>query len=205
MNGDAISALFLLATGWLAVFAAWRLAVYPTVVADFRQRLFSLRRRMMIDWVESGMSFEKDDEAYRSLRNLINGMLRSVEQITLTHVVVLSITWLRSDFAPREPESLRFERGLQSIQDRELRRRMIQYREIVSLDLARFVLLASPLSIPVHPVYALLAALRPNSDRTRQAFKRIVAESSGISAAASRMEQLGSTLPTEPAEYAEAV
>lgn len=81
--------------GIIACMVTWRYMWLPSTLDTARDRLFDIRDKQVRAWfVERNMPL--DHPIYKALRDLLNGMLKNTESLTLIHVGAL-IAWQTSN------------------------------------------------------------------------------------------------------------
>ncbi|MFP2961840.1 hypothetical protein ACLEPN_29605 [Myxococcus sp. 1LA] len=97
MNYESLANLFWNTVAFIALIWAVYGAYVPTLKAEFRHDLFSLRRELFLLMAEGKV--DREDPSYVRLRQLINGLLREAEIITGFTTVIVSVGILRSGAA----------------------------------------------------------------------------------------------------------
>lgn len=115
----------------------------PTLVEIFRQRIFELRRGMFLDRVDKVI---EPDRAYRILMDTMNGTIRYAEHVTFGRSIVGLLVLRRYTY------EIDIALGTSSEKTRKI---LIQYRTKLHYEIARHMLLTSPL------LWALLLSMLP--------------------------------------------
>jgi len=155
----------------IALVVAFQYVFLPTVVDCFRDRMFELRRDLFLLVADGKIA--PTDQAYVSLRRLMNGTIRFAERITFVRLCMAALfMWWR--FGPerlagmREADMPNFE----SIPDPVARTAMRRIHDEMSKAGPLYIFVSSPvawlLTILVAPVLILVGLVTGTIERTKQ-------------------------------------
>ncbi|MCU1278251.1 MAG: hypothetical protein JWM53_1797 [bacterium] len=141
----------------VAAIAALRYVLVPTLIEEFRQRVFQLRRRLFL--VMADGLIHRNDVAYSRLYRAMNGTLRYAESVTFFRLLVHDIFMRRELKAADDP----MDQAIAGMQNEVARQRLVMLRRQLGFEVARHILISSPLAwgfllvaLPVLKVYQLL-------------------------------------------------
>ena len=152
MHHDAMTAGFIVRTTLtlLGLILAWRFMVLPTMHDRFRQRLFEIRRSLFLLVADGKVG--STEPAYRQLRDMINGLLRFAERVTLIRALVTNKSLPLNIAAYTERTQL----AMAQVKDASVRHALEEHRERVGFEIIKHIIWTSPeLWIPLS---ALLVA-----------------------------------------------
>lgn len=107
-------------------------------VDEFRQGMFSIRDELF-DYAASG-KIRFDHQAYKLLRQSMNGFIRYAHRLTFFQLVLTIMRWRALLETPELAWAANWERALKSIQDPEVRSKLDQFHNrAMSLVLQRLI------------------------------------------------------------------
>ena len=141
----------------------------PTLVEIFRQRIFELRRGMFLDRIDKVL---EPDRAYRIVMDTMNGTIRYAEHVTFGRTIIGALV-LRG-------YTYEIDIALDASSE-ETRKILIQYRTKIHYEIARHMLLTSPLlwallisTLPAIAILFCLASLFSMVNATKRQITGIV-------------------------------
>lgn len=142
----------------LLLLGAFQLILLPSLMDEFRQRIFCLRRELFL--LVSEGDVDPSTPAYTHLRTTMNGVLRFTERLTVLRLL-LHGTLFRNE---TRAYSQKLHRELSLVEDDRLREKLMVFRRRLGQEIIRHVLVISPLAwiaaVVVAPVLLLLYLFR---------------------------------------------
>ena len=155
----------------IALFAAIRFIVEPTLNEGARQRLFRLRRDLFLYMAAGGI--EPDSPAYTTLRMTINGALRFAERMTLPRAIYLTVFFGRHLAGYRE----RMEQILATLSPSQ-KKAIEEFRTRLGLTIALHMLVGNVvawiITIPILVVVVATALVRTLARRSYKALWSVI-------------------------------
>lgn len=81
--------LVIVAVNVLLLMCVWHFMICPTLLDHYRDKLFDLRDEMRRFFIDRDISL--DDDVYRSTRDLLNGYIRYMEDLTFLRFVAMQM------------------------------------------------------------------------------------------------------------------
>jgi hypothetical protein len=141
----------------LTALVAVRHVLVPTLVEEFRQRVFYLRRALFLTMADGVI--RHDDPAYCRLYRAMNGTLRYAESITLLRVIAHGVFMKRELQEADDP----LDRAIAGLESDEARERITVLRSQLGFEVARHIVTTSPFAwgfllvgLPLLKVYKAL-------------------------------------------------
>lgn len=129
----------LLAVGALGTMCAWRYLLLPTLVDEFRQKVFALRRELFLLMADHRLPYS--EPAYTRLRATMNAQLRYAERLTMGRLLVSALV---SRSAAKEYRARQLQ-DIDAITNHEVRLAIEDIRQRLSIAIAIHLVLASPI------------------------------------------------------------
>jgi hypothetical protein len=138
-------------------------ALTPTLCDVFRQRVFRLRRLLLLMRIDGLV--EPNDRAYLILYRMMNGVIGNAEHMTFGRLLLFSAMPVPHELINNESVDL-FEEAASSSPE-PVRRRLAQLRIDLGYEIVRHVVMTSPLAwgilvvvVPIAPVLKMINVVR---------------------------------------------
>lgn len=129
--------------GIIAVLLALRFALVPSLVEEFRQRIFHLRRQLFL--VMAHGHVRSQDAAYVRLTTLLNGTLRHAKSVgSFFRMTAHSLVSAPRDVADQESIGA----AIAAIDDPQARARLERIRLRLGFEVVRYMIVRSPVFWP---------------------------------------------------------
>jgi hypothetical protein len=140
---------------------AWRYVLVSTIIEEFRQTVFQLRRELFL-MIAAG-KIKQNDAIYVRLRSIMNGSLRYAEGITFFRMFVFTCM---SNGQPTE-ERLRFD----AVSDAEVAQELREIYLRLGISIVRLIY-GTSVFLPVFYTILQLISLLPNSRQLEKLAQR---------------------------------
>lgn len=124
----------------LLLLAAFQFVLLPSLMDEFRQRIFHLRRELFL-MAADGM-LGPNEPAYTHLRTTMNGVLRFTERLTLLRLFLHGTLFREQTRA----YSQKLHRELSRVEDPLVREKLMYFRRRLGQEIIRHVLVVSPVA-----------------------------------------------------------